>query len=32
MMSVTAVYAFVNIAYFSVVSKKDILGSGRIAA
>ncbi|KIM74112.1 hypothetical protein PILCRDRAFT_801430 [Piloderma croceum F 1598] len=32
MMSVTAVYAFVNIAYFSVVSKEDILGSGQIAA
>jgi amino acid transporter len=32
MISVTAVYAFVNIAYFSVVSKEDILGSGQIAA
>lgn len=30
--SVAIVYFFVNLAYFAVVSKKDILGSGRIIA
>jgi len=30
MISVSSVYLFVNLAYFAVVSKKDILGSGRI--
>ena len=32
MISVTSVYIFINIAYFSVVSKADILGSKRIVA
>ncbi|KII84566.1 hypothetical protein PLICRDRAFT_57546 [Plicaturopsis crispa FD-325 SS-3] len=32
MVSVTVVYMFVNVAYFAVVSKSDILGSGRIIA
>lgn len=32
MLSVTIVYLFVNVAYFSVVSKSDILGSRRIVA
>ncbi|KAF8157117.1 APC amino acid permease [Crassisporium funariophilum] len=32
MISVTAVYLFINIAYFSVVSKTDILESRRIVA
>ncbi|KDQ60363.1 hypothetical protein JAAARDRAFT_152940 [Jaapia argillacea MUCL 33604] len=30
--SVTFVYLFINFAYFAVVSKNDILGSGRIVA
>ena len=30
--AVAAVYIFANLAYFSVVSKRDILGSGRIVA
>lgn len=32
MFSVTAVYLFINVAYFSVVSKKDILESRQIVA
>ncbi|KIK58271.1 hypothetical protein GYMLUDRAFT_246296 [Collybiopsis luxurians FD-317 M1] len=32
MLAVTAVYMFINIAYFAVVSKNDILGSKRIVA
>ncbi|KAF5387547.1 hypothetical protein D9757_006562 [Collybiopsis confluens] len=32
MVAVTAVYMFINIAYFAVVSKSDILGSKRIVA
>ncbi|KAE9402301.1 APC amino acid permease [Gymnopus androsaceus JB14] len=32
MLAVTVVYIFVNIAYFAVVSKDDILGSKRIVA
>ena len=32
MISVTAVYLFINISYFAVVSKKDILESKRIIA
>ncbi|KAF9041462.1 APC amino acid permease [Panaeolus papilionaceus] len=32
MVSVSTVYLFINIAYFSVVSKADILGSRRIVA
>ena len=30
--AVTAVYLFINVAYFSVVSKNDILSSNRIVA
>lgn len=32
MLFVTIVYMLVNIAYFVVVSKEDILGSGRVVA
>ncbi|CAA7268868.1 unnamed protein product [Cyclocybe aegerita] len=32
MLSVTALYLFINVAYFAVVSKTDILGSRRIVA
>jgi hypothetical protein len=32
MISVTTVYMLVNVAYFAVVSKGDILGSRRIVA
>lgn len=32
MISVAAIYFLINLAYFSVVSKNDILGSGRIVA
>jgi len=32
MIAVTLVYMFVNLAYFSVVSKRDILNGGQIAA
>jgi len=32
MFAVTAVYLFINVAYFAVVSKKDILESRRIIA
>lgn len=32
MISVTSVYMFINVAYFAVVSKTDILGSKRIVA
>lgn len=32
MFSVSAVYLFINVAYFAVVSKADILGSRRIVA
>ncbi len=32
LVGVTAVYILVNVAYFAVVSKEDILGSKRIVA
>lgn len=32
MLLITIVYLLVNFAYFAVVSKKDILGGGRIVA
>ncbi|CAL1709012.1 unnamed protein product [Somion occarium] len=32
MLSITLVYFLVNVAYYAVVSKEEILGSGRIAA
>lgn len=32
MLSISIIYFLVNIAYFAVVSKEEILGSGRIAA
>ena len=32
MISVTLVYMLVNVAYYAVVDRDDILGSGRIAA
>lgn len=32
MLAVTIVYMFINIAYYAVVSKADILGSKRIIA
>jgi amino acid transporter len=32
MLAVTAVYMLVNVAYFAVVSKADILGSRQIVA
>ena len=32
MISVTAVYMLVNVAYYAVVDKEEILGSGRIVA
>lgn len=32
MLSVSVVYMFVNVAYFAVVSKEEILGGGRIVA
>lgn len=32
MIAVTVMYMLVNLAYFLVVSKKDILGSGQIVA
>ena len=32
MLSVSAIYLFINVAYFAVVSKDDILGSRRIVA
>lgn len=32
MISVTLVYMLVNVAYYAVVNKDEILGSGRIVA